>query len=81
MNPPAPPPGRTALEELENFLATSSSGDKARNEVLRGLRSMLWRFSTAHDSGASDDEAINLDSATADELFKAVDTELEDHCG
>jgi acyl carrier protein len=78
MNPPSSPYGRAALDELEKLLATDSTDDKERGEVLRGLRTILRKFVTAHDRDTKDDEAVNLDSATDEELFKALDIELED---
>jgi mycoketide-CoA synthase len=79
INPPTSPHGRAALEELEKFLAVDSADDKAREEVLHGLRSILRKFVTAHGHDTNDDEAMNLDSATDEELFKALDTEFKDN--
>ena len=78
LNPETASPTRAALDSLEDFLATSATDDKARGEVLRGLRSMLQRFDNAIAGAPDDDDALDLDSATEDELLRALDMELED---
>ena len=78
LNPATESPTRAALDSLEDFLATSAANDKTRSEVLRGLRSMLQRFDNTITGATDDDDAVNLDSATEEELFRALDMELED---
>ena len=78
LNPETASTTRAALDSLEDFLATSAADDRTRGEVLRGLRAMLQRFDNAITGAADDDDALDLDSATEDELLRALDMELED---
>src|SRR6185437_12022192 len=78
LNPETASTTRAALDSLEDFLATSAADDRTRGEVLRGLRAMLQRFDNAITGAPDDDDALDLDSATEDELLRALDMELED---
>ncbi|VVJ20832.1 Modular polyketide synthase [Amycolatopsis camponoti] len=61
------------LDRIEAALAALAPGDAAGELVAARLRKLLWKWD---DNGEDEDDGLELDTATDDEMFAAIDREL-----
>ncbi|MGW4892455.1 SDR family NAD(P)-dependent oxidoreductase [Kitasatospora sp. NPDC004240] len=74
----APDPLLRELDRLEALLPALAAADGgARGEVGRRLRELLWRFDDGPAAEAAGEPAGDLATATDEELFAALDDELD----
>ncbi|WIY01907.1 SDR family NAD(P)-dependent oxidoreductase [Amycolatopsis mongoliensis] len=62
------------LDRIEAALAALPAGDPAGELVAARLRKLLWKWDDTGDD--ADDDGLELDTATDDEMFAAIDREL-----
>ncbi|MFG2052916.1 SDR family NAD(P)-dependent oxidoreductase [Micromonospora sp. NPDC048930] len=74
---PAPPTSVLAeLDRVEAALAVAALDDAQRRRAETRLRDLLRRLDALRPAGADLDDVVDLESATDEELFSALDKEL-----
>ncbi|MGQ4333756.1 SDR family NAD(P)-dependent oxidoreductase [Streptomyces hayashii] len=68
----------TEIDRLETLLATlaADSGGAEREDITARLRRLLGTWNDLHGKDAAADDDLELESATADDLFTLLDNEL-----
>ncbi|WP_254390388.1 phosphopantetheine-binding protein, partial [Streptomyces sp. AC550_RSS872] len=61
------------VDALEAALGAIDAGDGDRDRVVRRLRGLLAKWSTRDDEPSAGDDLADLDAATTDDLFDAID--------
>ncbi|MFJ4537479.1 SDR family NAD(P)-dependent oxidoreductase, partial [Streptomyces tibetensis] len=69
------PPALTALDTLEAALADCPADDPGREELVVRLQMLVSRLTVGADP--EEDMASRIESASADEIFALIDTELD----
>ncbi|GAA2304550.1 type I polyketide synthase [Streptomyces hawaiiensis] len=69
------PPALTALDTLEAALADGPDDDPGREELVVRLQMLVSRLTV--EAGPEEDMASRIESASADEIFALIDTELD----